>query len=430
MERFFRFSPKCKRGILANPLLALRAQIVMLVLAASASAQPKITLAPPKDGKSDAIIPVMAQGARVAAVSDVHGLLAFGHDRSYPDANVSLVKLDAKGNPAAFATQFKLPNPPALAPKFPNYVNGLAFHPKLPLLYVWQDVPAHYTNPPPPPPPGTMEFDHLCIFNLAKDPPELVVSMCRGVEYIYGQQGGALAVDPTGSYLYVPNLRELKNAGSLRFGRFPLDADGLPALTDAKDPIAARVKKLTEINAAGKGIPPQMTPIEYVHLFNLTPYGSGHSFVPIGKDVVISSGFQGLIAWRPEEKHTTLHGLPFKHAGHTQFVVHPTLPAVFATARHQPLNSFFRAEQHEGYLTSLPRQYVIEGSDLMGPPAILSKQKQLAVGGEYYVYLIGLDDKAFPTDDVTRVYVNCPHVRALVYSERFERAYVGVEVSK
>jgi hypothetical protein len=276
-----------------------------------------------------------------------------------------------------------------------------------------------------------MEFDHLCIYNIAKDPPELVVSMCRGVEYIYGQQGGGLAVDPTGSYLYVPNLREIKNAGSLRIGRFPLDADGLPALTDAKDPMAARVKKLTEINAAGKGIPPQMAPIEYVHIFNLNQYGAGHTFVPIGKDIVLSSGAQGLMAWRAEDKHAALHGLPFKFRGHMRFVVHPTAPAVFSTAAHHPpLNSFFRAEQHEGYLTGLPKQYVIEGSILTGPPAILAKQKKLAVGGEYYVYVMSLDDNAFPTGDVTQVYVNCPQVRALVYSERFERAYVGVEVSK
>ena len=51
--------------------------------------------------------------------------------------------------------------------------------------------------------------------------------------------------------------------------------------------------------------------------------------IHIGKDVVLSSGYQGLISWRPEEKHTTLHGLPLKNAGYTQFVVHPTLPALF-----------------------------------------------------------------------------------------------------
>src|SRR5207342_995972 len=97
--------------------------------------------------------------------------------------------------------------------------------------------------------------------------PELVVSLCRGLEYIFGQQGGSLALDGSGTYLYIPNLRERKNAGSLRLGRFELDADGLPMPDDktAKEPVAARAKKLMDLNVAKPVMPPKMTPIEYVH---------------------------------------------------------------------------------------------------------------------------------------------------------------------
>ena len=56
----------------------------------------------------------MAQSARCAAVSDAHGLVAFGHDRGYADAHVSLIRLDAKGIPAAFAIPLKLPSPAGL----------------------------------------------------------------------------------------------------------------------------------------------------------------------------------------------------------------------------------------------------------------------------------------------------------------------------
>ncbi len=406
------------------------ALLAVLLFTAAAIAQPKIALSPPKTGRLDTLVPVMAHSARVAAVGDIHGMLAFGHDHTYADAHVSLVKLDAKGNPAAYAMQLKLPKPAGLV-KNKNYVTGLAFHPKLPLLYVWQDVDSYYTNPVPATTPAEVKLvDHLCVVSFAKDPPELLVSLCRGEEYMFGQHGGALAVDPTGSFLYVPNLREIKNAGSLRFGRFPLDADGLPAIVDAKEALPVRIKKLIDINTAVKCVPPQLTPIEYVHLFSHSQYGSGHSFVPIGKDAVLSGGGQGLIAWRPEDKHATVHGLPLKQAGHTQFIVHPTLPALFSTSHHAPLDSFFRADQTEGYLSSLPKQYVIEGSKLTGPPAILPKEKKLAVGGEYGVFVMNLDDRAYPTGEVTRVPVNSPSVRALIYSERFERAYVGVEVSK
>ena len=410
--------------------LALRAQMLLLLLATTASAQPKVTLAQPKPGKIDVLVPIMAQSARVAAVSEAHGLIAFGHFHTYADAHVSLVKLDAKGMPAAYATQVKLPKPAGLV-KNKNYVTGVAFHPKLPLLYIWQDVDVAYSNPVPPGPPETMQFDHLCVLNLAKDPPELVVSVCRGLEFMHGQQGGAVAVDPTGSYLYVPNMRELKNAGSLRFGRYPLDADGLPMLAESKEPLPARVKKVTEVSAAEKFSPPQVTPIEYDHLFNHNTYGSGHTFVPIEKDVVITSGYHGLMTWRPEDKHAALHGLPLRNAGYTQFAVHPTLPALFATAPyHVHPDSFFRVAHSEGYLSLLPKQYVIPDSKLSGPPAILSKQQKLAVGGNNVIYLVSLNAKGFPAGDVTHTLVNCPQVQAMVYSEKYDRLYLGVEISK
>jgi hypothetical protein len=344
---------------------------------------------------------------------------------------VSLIKLDGKGTPSAYSTQVKLPKPAALV-KNKNYVTGVAFHPKLPLLYVWQDLDAYYTNPVPATTPAEVkQFDHLCVLNFAKDPPELLVSVCRGDEFTFGQQGGNLAVDSSGSFLYVPNVRELKNAGSLRLGRYPLDGDGLPTVVESKEPLAGRIKLLTQWNLTDKFSPPQMTPIEYVHLFNVNTFGSGHSFVPIGKDVVLTSGYQGLMCWRPDDKHVTLHGLPFKTAGHTQFVVHPTLAAIFATAPyHAYHDSFFRAEQSEGYLSLLPKQYVIPDSKLSGPPAILSKQGKLVVGGENRLYLVSLDAKGFPSGDVVQMVVNAPQVKALVYSEKYDRLYVGVELSK
>ncbi|MBI2805818.1 MAG: hypothetical protein HYX68_12635 [Planctomycetes bacterium] len=390
--------------------------------------QPRIVLDPPRNGKLDAIVPVMAQGSLCAAVSDVHSVLAFGHDKTHPDAHLSLFKLDAKGIPAASATHVKLPCPKGLA-KFSNFVTGLAFHPKLPLLYVWNDVTVPY--PSPPPPPDVKLFDHLCIFNIAKDPPELLVSLCRGDEYLYGQYGGAVAIDATGSYLYIPNVRDVKNAGFLRLGRFPLDADGLPALVDSKEAVPARTQKLIALNAAGKFAPTGVTPIEYVHLFPSNAFGVGHSLTPIGKDAVIASASQGLMTWRPDDKHATLHGLPLKIGGHTRFCVHPTLPAIFATVTNGVRSDgFFHAEQTDGYLTSLPRQYVIADSKLSGPPAVLTKRKKLAIGGEYLVYVMDLDEVGLPTGVPTRMLVNNPFVKALVYSERFDRAYVGVEVSK
>lgn len=409
------------------------ALFLILVSPLGATAQPKtaLTVAPP--GRMDNLISVTAPHARCVALSERLQLLAFGHDRGYLDAHVSLVKLDAKGQPAAYAVPIKLPRVDTLAAKYPGYTLSVAFHPKLPLLYVWQDITIVYTNPPPPPPPDWDKYNHLHIVSMAKDVPEVVASMCRGVEYIYGQKGGALAVDAEGSYLYVPNLREVKNAGSLRFGRFPLDADGLPVVPeiDAKQPPALRAKRLTDLNAAKPVLPPQLTPIEYVQLFNLTGFGCGLSFHPVSKDEVIAGGSQGLIAWRPDDKVSTVSGLPLRVAGHTLLTVHPNLPLVFATSHHktQP-DSLFRVGLVEGYLTLLPQQYVLPGTDLTSVPVVLSKSNAVAVGGHYFVYVVRLDVQGVPQPDVQRYQVFCPAVHALVYSEKFDRLYVGVELSK
>lgn len=408
------------------------ALLILLVLANSAAAQVKTTLAPAKAGRVDALVPVMAQAARCVALSETHGLLAFGHDKTYADAHVSLVKLDAKGTPFAYSIPIKLPKLAGLV-KNRNYVMGLAFHPKLPLLYVWQEIDVYFSTQPPPATPETMQFDHLCILDVSKVTPELVVSMCRGIEFIYGQQGGTIAIDPTGGFLYVPNIREIKkeSALSLRLGRYELDSDGLPALTDGKEPIVVRIKKLAELNAAGKAMPPTQTPTENEALFGVTSFGCGQAMHPLGKDVLLTSVSNGLVSWRPDDKNATVHGLPLKFGGHTKFVVHPTLPAIFATtSNNQHPDVFFRAEHAEGYLTLLPKQYTIPDSKLSGPPAILSKQKKVAVGGQHLVYLIDLDDKGFPASEFSQTYVNCPQVRAMIYSERFDRLYVGVELSK
>lgn len=405
----------------------------LLLAVAPASAQPKATFAPPKNGVIDNVSLIAAHQSRWAALSETHRLLAFCHESSYPDSRVSLVKLDAKGLPAPYLTQLKLPKPDGLV-KFANYALAAAFHPRLPLLYVWQDVNLHYTNPPSNEPADLKNFDHLVIFDLAREPAEVVATLCRGKEYIYGQSGGGLAVDGDGGFLYVPNLRELTNAGSFRFGRFPLAADGLPEFADkdAKQPLAVRGKRLSELNAANPVSPADLTPIEYVNLFPATGYGSASCFIPLNKDVVIAGGHGGAMAWRPQDKVATLSGLPFRHSGPALLGLHPTLPAAYATVhRHDQTNSLFRFEQVEGYLSSLPRQYLMPGGQVSGPPLVMAKGKKLAVGGHHFVYLIDLDEGGFPhLDGGIQMQVLNPLVRAMVYSEKFDRLYVGVEVSK
>lgn len=134
------------------------------------------------------------------------------------------------------------------------------------------------------------------------------------------------------------------------------------------------------------------------------------------------------MSWRPNDTTYQLHGLPLKTRGNHLLCAHPTLPAVFATAFDT--DSFSRFEQSDGYVTGLPRQYTLEKEKFTSVPAVLPKQKLLAVGGQHGVYVFGLDDLGYPALEATKVGVFNPQVRAMAYSEKFDRLYVGVELSK
>src|SRR5438105_2017184 len=86
----------------------IRTLVCLLALAATAApapAQPKTTLALPKDGRLANLVPVPVPESAAIALSEPLGLLAFCHERSREGpAEVSLVRLDAKGNPAAYST--------------------------------------------------------------------------------------------------------------------------------------------------------------------------------------------------------------------------------------------------------------------------------------------------------------------------------------
>ena len=215
----------------------------------------------------------MAQSARCIALSEEHSLLAFGHDASNADGQVSLVRLDAKGTPLAYSTAIKLPRPNGLG-KYVNYVTGIGFHPKLPLLYVWQDINVNYSNPPPPAPAEIKNFDHLHIFNVAGEAPELLVSLCRGPDFIYGQQAGGIAVDGGGSCSMCPIfVRPRTPAAAIR----PLSARCsrrstycCPKMTDRRAARAGPGKRLQDLNIAKPLLPPRLRADQYVHLFNFT----------------------------------------------------------------------------------------------------------------------------------------------------------------
>jgi hypothetical protein len=159
-----------------------------------------------------------------------------------------------------------------------------------------------------------------------------------------------------------------------------------------------------------------------------TSSGTGASYFFASREATVIGGNNGLMTWRPEDKTFVLSGLSLKNRGTTLITPHPTLPVLFVGT--PGMDSICRVTHSEGYLSLLPREVKFAGTRLSSAPAVLSKAKKLAVGGHYHVYVANLDDEGQVLPEAVKVRVLNPIVRALVYSERFDRLYVGVEVSK
>ena len=60
----------------------------------------------------------------------------------------------------------------------------------------------------------------------------------------------------------------------------------------------------------------------------------------------------------------------------------------------------------------------------------MAKRSQVAVGGEFYVYLVSLDVRGRPKPSVTAARPTLCNPSTLVYSPKFDRLYVGGDIPK
>lgn len=404
--------------------------ILALVLASTfVFAEPPIRLQVTKKGTLVNLERVMVPSALSMAIGEGAGWLAFAHEKTYPEAHVSVVRLDAKGTPSSHVIPIKLPKPAGLA-KHINQAMSVSLHPKLPILYVWQEIHVPYTVPPSNEPPELDKFDHLVIYDLSKGTPELLASLCRGSNYPYGCLAGGLQVDRAAEFLYVPNVRDPANAGVFKAGRFALDELGLPKLEDkdAQLPPAARAKRLVELNAAKPLVPHQATPQEHIYLIPFNAVGGGYSFWPVSREAVIMTVWNGIVSWCPEDKRSTLSGLSLRGSGHRTLSGHPHLPVVYVLQTNS--DTFYRIEHGDGYPSQLPVTYIVPDVQLFGTPAVFAKGRKLALGSRYRTLIADLDDEGRCRPELTEIPLNNPATMALAYSERFDRLYVTVEISK
>lgn len=379
-----------------------------------AIAQNEISVPAVPDTVLDFLVPVTAPPTFCAAVSDASGWLALGHRPGAGPAQLSLFRLDAQGKPAATPVAVTLPKPPALGNQA-NHPLSLAFHPKLPLLYVWQDFQVEKPNENLEQP-GLKEFDHLLIYQLG-DAPQLLQGVCRGTSYGHGNVAGSIALNPAATRLYVPNVRpSLKSPTNGGVGYLELDAAGLPirpAATEGKPDLAPELRKQTPL-AAYFGFP------------------IGLGFQQVSDNIVIVGYGMGSATWDMGNRRAwcsqVLPGTTYGSGVNYRSAGHPTLPFVFYST--VGYGWVCRTEHADGYPTLAPKRAHLDGATLYSYPIVMARRNQFAVGGANQVYLVGFDEKGVFKPPRLQAVVASPRVDALVYSEKFDRLYVPVEKAK
>jgi hypothetical protein len=416
-------------------------------LAVPAHGQAKVPVPAVADTTFDNLVRVSAPAASLAVVHDDLGWLLFAHQAKYAEAQVTLHHLEAEGK-LGEPILLKLPKPAALA-KYPSYATGLAFHPKLPLLYVWQDIEFPKDERKVPLPlaatdaAAVAEFDHLLIYSLESGKPELLVGLARAPQFVYSRPAGSVAVDQAGERLYVPNIAgDPRNTGTT-IGSYVLYPDGIPIVGTVEDSKALDEKPTAEARAAHiaaiqsahqarKPVAPQrIAPAGGYHFYPDSAVGSGIGFVPVGRDKVLTGAYHatGLVSWTPEERQCRLQSYQIASEYNYKYPsAHPTLPQVYVSDFGS--GKIYRFEHADANITLVPQRAELAAAHLSTPPVILRKANKLAVGGHQRVFLVSLDDRGKFKPERQQMLVGNHYIQALAYSEKYDRLYAAVEKGK
>jgi hypothetical protein len=335
-----------------------------------------------------------------AAVNDAQSALVIGH-KAMSGQQISVYKLDAGGNTTmALPFRIAMPKPDSLK-SFEDYPISLLFHPTLPLLYVWRDIagPALGT---PEQNPVLKEFDHLLIYTINNGTLQLKEACARGPQFAYGLASGSLAFDSKAQKLFLPNLRVPKAPGSVpAVGYFRLDAQGTPM----RVPGLAPDVKMTGPSAMGY------------------PTGLGYA---IGSDDAVMFGTHaGPATWELENRRAQIGWFPLPDIGTACTIVgNPKVQAIYMAA--VGTGYAYRMEHVDGFLTLLPQRAAVGGAVFHSIPVFITRQNKVAIGGAKTVHLLKLDAEGRLTPNAEVCAVGDPSVRALTYSEKFDRLYVAV----
>ncbi len=363
---------------------------------------------------------VLVPDANCAAVSPVAPVLVVGH-RSTNGQHLAVFRLDGAGLPAGAPTWITLPKPAVLATNV-NYPLGLQFHPKLPLLYVWQDITA---------PPGDkqekhaafsnhLEFDHLLLYAIKPGALELVQTGARGTGFRCGLAGGTIGLDFDAKTLFVPNAlgATWDEAG---IGAYELDEEGL--LEDQDRP-TAESGKVKGVSAAPKNrFERRVVLLQRKRTHRYYPSGAGWF---AGREAMVMGGYSGclVIDFNQGNLRQTWFNLP-DVVGNCVVAGHPQAPAVYLAVQNTP--RLFQIAHSDGYVSLLPQAATAFGARLTGAPVVLTKQSQVAVGDARALQLFGLQADGRLDGKVEQLPLPAAQVRGLAYSGTHSRLYVAVD---
>lgn len=365
--------------------------------------------------------------ATCAAVCDRLSVVAVGH-HSKEGTQVALFPLDAAGKPGAEPLRIPLPKPEALA-AHANYPLGLLFHPKLPLLYVWQDIeslPKEQQDEKNPAFAPWLEFDHLLIYAVNGQSLDLVHSGARGAGFHLGQAGGTVGLDFELRHLFVPNTRgETPEEGGLAC--YPLDANGLPEndLEEAAERRKPGGEEVPVEKSAANKKARRIKPKKDVSCRKV-PTGLGwHA----GREAMVMGGHMGCLmadfhdgslrrAWFDTNELATL--------GWASIAGHPEKPVLYMCLEGSRFA--YSIGQVNGWISLLPQKATLAGNVLLqGPPVVLSKQGKVAFGDAKSIQLFGLAPDGRFDGTCTQIPLPAGAIHGLAYSEKHARLYVAVD---
>ena len=359
--------------------------------------------------------------ALCAAVNDTASLLVIGH-KSPSNQHLAVFRLDATGRPGTNPTWLTLPKPAVLATNA-NYPLGLLFHPRLPLLYVWQDI-----NGPPadkqekhPAFTNHLEFDHLLIYAIKNGALELIETAAHGPNFHVGLLGGTIGLDHTATTLFVPNSLggTWDEAG---IGYYALDDQGLPQDPD-KATVQTRAKPPARATLPTSKAARTLAAVQRKRTHRYYPSGAGWF---AGSQAMIMGGYSGcMIAdFNQGSLRQSWFNLP-DHLGNCFIAGHPQLPAIYLALQNSP--RLFQIAHADGFVSLLPQVATVTNAHFLGTPVVLPKLARVAVGGVRSLHLFGLQPDGRLDGRVEQIVLPCAAIKGFAWSEKYTRLYVAVD---